>query len=685
VAISQLRECFKKANLESLEKILTLKAFKIELSWFLVGLAIGVYTITFSYFTIMKHYEFRSYAWDLGIFNQSFWTTLYEGRFFYNNVELLVNPSGSFFGIHFSPILFLILPIYAVYPTPQSLLIFQSFVLALGALPLFKLTLRVVKYRVVGLLFVFAYLLYPPLQGINWFDFHVQSFLPLFFFSAMYFLEKKDWKYYLLFVVLALMCEEHAALVVLFLGLSVAFQYKARIISALRNRNLRETPLLISGTTVVLSVAWYFMTVRIRNTFFPVNPAFLSSFQASSNWSVLGVADPMMIPLHIIFYPLQAILALSYDSLLKISYIVILFAPLAFRSFFKMRYLLPIVPWFFYGLFSNYQPYYVIFNQYPAYVISFIFVAAVYATYDSKTPSLKTLRKYLLMIALFSVLSFAFLSPLSPIVAMLSDSGLKPITPHNQLTHEILAYVPPNASIITHNNLFPHFSNRINAYAMPSIDPIISGKFAECANFTKEILGKVDYVLVDIKSDPFASSMVFSLMQEYYDFKVLVSADGVVLFKKGFQGNAIILAPYEARYEYSDLSLYSGEVIRVPNSSSSLVLHITGSNTSTPMFWYSPRSLLLPGEYNVTLRFRFSGIGEIFTVDICSNGGQTILASRIFFDSDSVNRDEWMSLTFHISLDEPLTDFEIRAINISNHADIYFDYFEIEQINSIAD
>ncbi|MCJ7469449.1 DUF2079 domain-containing protein, partial [Candidatus Bathyarchaeota archaeon] len=113
--MSQLREHFKKANLESIEKTLTLKTFKIELSWFLVGLAIGVYTLTFSYFTIMKHYEFRSYAWDLGIFNQSFWTTLYEGRFFYNNVELLVNPSGSFFGIHFSPILFLILPIYAVY------------------------------------------------------------------------------------------------------------------------------------------------------------------------------------------------------------------------------------------------------------------------------------------------------------------------------------------------------------------------------------------------------------------------------------------------------------------------------------------------------------------------------------------------------------------------------------------
>jgi len=680
--MSQLREHFKKANLESIEKTLTLKTFKIELSWFLVGLAIGVYTLTFSYFTIMKHYEFRSYAWDLGIFNQSFWTTLYEGRFFYNNVELHANPSGSFFGIHFSPILFLILPIYALYSAPQTLLIFQSFVLALGALPLFKLTLRVVKYRVVGLLFVFAYLLYPPLQGINWFDFHAQSFLPLFFLSAMYFLEKKDWKYYLLFVVLALMCEEHAALVVLFLGLFVAFQYKARIISALRNRNLRETPLLISVTTVMLSVAWYFMTVRIRNTFFPVNPAFLSSFQASSNWSVLGVADPMMIPIHIIFYPLQAILALSYDSLLKISYIVILFAPLAFRSFFKMRYLLPIVPWFFYGLFSNYPPYYVIFNQYPAYVISFIFVAAVYAICDNKMPSLKALRKYLLVIVLFSVLSFAFVSPLSPIVTMLSDSGLKPITPRDQLIHEILAYVPPNASIITHNNLFPHVSSRINAYVAPTIGPIWNGNPSECRRFTDEILAKVDFVLVDIKSDPFAGSVVFSLMQENHGFRAFVSADGVILFKKNYTGNVRILVPYYVRYDYTVLSLYCGEITETPNSMSRFVLYFNGSLGSSPLFWHGPRSLLPPGKYNVTLRLKINGTGEMFTTNICSNNGQNVLASETFSAGSYTRVSVWSNYTFTLILDKPLVDFEIRTINLSDQADVFLDYIDVRQIDS---
>jgi len=59
------------------------------------------YAAVFSYFTILKYCAFRSYAWDLGIFNQSLWTTLNEGRLFRHTLELFLNPSGSFFAVHF--------------------------------------------------------------------------------------------------------------------------------------------------------------------------------------------------------------------------------------------------------------------------------------------------------------------------------------------------------------------------------------------------------------------------------------------------------------------------------------------------------------------------------------------------------------------------------------------------------
>jgi hypothetical protein len=297
-------------------------------------------------------------------------------------------------------------------------------------------------------------------------------------------------------------------------------------------------------------------------------------------------------------------------------------------------------------------------------------------------PSLKALRKYLLVIALFSMLSFAFVSPLSPIVTMLSDSGLKPITPRDQLIHEILAYVPPNASIITHNNLFPHVSSRINAYVAPTIGPIWNGNPSECRRFTDEILAKVDFVLVDIKSDPFAGSVVFSLMQENHGFRAFVSADGVILFKKNYTGDVRILVPYYVRYDYTVLSLYCGEITETPNSMSRFVLYFNGSLGSSPLFWHGPRSLLPSGKYNVTLRLKINGTGEMFTTNICSNNGQTVLASETFSAGSYTRVSVWSNHTFTLILDKPLVDFEIRTINLSDQADVFLDYIDVRQIDS---
>lgn len=142
----------------------------------LVLLFILVYTIVFSYVTILRHYSFSSGAYDLGIYENILWRTINYGDFF-KSVPDPVGPTGYFFSVHFSPILFLLLPIYAVHQATETLLVFQSFVLALGAYPLYLLARKELKSEVAGIVFAVAYLLYPPLQGVNWFDFHPQALL----------------------------------------------------------------------------------------------------------------------------------------------------------------------------------------------------------------------------------------------------------------------------------------------------------------------------------------------------------------------------------------------------------------------------------------------------------------------------------------------------------------------------
>jgi hypothetical protein len=262
------------------------------------------------------------------------------------------------------------------------------------------------------------------------------------------------------------------------------------------------------------------------------------------------------------------------------------------------------------------------------------------------------------------------------------DLGFRPETQHELYIGQVISYIPPNASVLTHNNLFPPVSSRINAYAMPTIGPIWNGKESQVTEFINETLAKVDYVLVDTQTDPFSSFVVFKLMQENTIFRVRTSADGVVLFEKGYNGTANVLSPFHARYDYRILSLYSGEIMDAPGSTSGLVMHFNGSVGGSPMFWFGPRSLLSPGDYNITLKLKADGIGELFTLSICSDNGQNSIFSQTFFGLGQNDTSDWFYESFHLSFDRPITGFEVRATNVSSQTQIYLDYIDVEQISS---
>jgi uncharacterized membrane protein len=681
------RIVLKKAfNFEFFENWLGHRVFKVEVSALVLGLSIVAYTASLSFFTILKHNSFQTYAWDLGIFNQSFWTTLHDGRLFYSTAELLISPSGSFFGTHFSPIIFLILPFYAIYPIPQSLLVLQTFVLALGAVPLYKLSKHIGKYRIFALAFVFAYMLYPPLQGVNLFDFHVQSVLPLLFFSVLYFFETQNWKPYFLFIFLSLMVEEHTALIVAFVGLLSILQHRKHLLTELRNKNLKDTLLLVSLLTLVSAVLWYILTTVFHNTFFPVNPTFVSTFKAASNWRILGVEDPLAIPFNLFLRPANAMAALSFDGALKLGYLVILFAPLAFMSFFKIRYLLPTLPWFVYALFSNYLPYYSILFQYPAYVIAFIFAAGIYGVSRGST-DLRTLERRLATLLALSLITFLLVSPFNPMSVLVNQGSGINVSMHDQLVNQLLSYIPANASVITDNAFFPHVSSRTNAYVMPTIPPIWTGHEAEGGNFAEAILRKVDYILVDTKTDPLASRVVFSLIDQNSPFKLRASVDSVALFERDYAGNATVLLPYDTTlfpydptYDTGSLNLYSGELVTSTNSTSNKVLHCNGTLEQPLMFWFSQRSPLPPGDYNITMKTKINSTDETFRVDVCADEGQNILLSGNFSSTDIV-KDQWTNFTVSFRSALPLADFEIKTVLFPGNVDIYLDYVEVRQIS----
>jgi uncharacterized membrane protein len=532
---------------EGLENLLSKRVLRRDLSELVVYLLIAMYTVVFSYFTILKHNAFRSYAWDLGIYNQALWTTLNQGKLFYYTPELYVIPSGNYFGQHFSPILFLVLPVYAVNPTPETLFVFQSFIIALGALPLYWFARDNLNSKLIAVGFSTTYLLYPLLHGANWFDFHVQSFLPLFFFSAMYYFRYEEWKKYFMFIILALSIAENVPLVVMFIGFYALWVYRRILFTTLKQKALTDRRVLIPLITITLAISWFLIARWIQSTFFPIDPKFSKFYRALDYWSVLGIQDdPFMMPFHIILNPLKMFEALAYDAYLKLLFIVLIFGPLFLRSF-RSSILIITLAWLGPALLSNRQAYYLIGTSYPLYFVPFVFLAAVDGTKKQvPTPNIARFGSLVRNLVVLGVLFSLFTSPLSPLLGTVkldiphfSEYGLPTITEHTVTLQIIVELVPQNASVLTQNNIFPHFSGRLNAYVCPLPEAVYYAP-KDMQVYVDHLINKAEYVLVDVKTDIYeASSLILSRIWKQ-NFGLFAAEDGIYLYKRGYEGEPVL-------------------------------------------------------------------------------------------------------------------------------------------------
>ena len=220
---------------------------------------------------IIKHRTFTTYAWDLGIFNQAFYTTTTLGKTFYYTCELHFVQSGSFFGIHFSPILYAILPVYSLFPGPETLLIIESLILALAAYPLFLISTKLLDSQK-GLLISIIYLANPVIQGINSYDFHVQIFFPILIFSAQYLFLEEKWIEHLVAVLLVLMIQEQAVYIIFFYGVSLIVSNFSNIIKGFRDKQFLSFQILTPFIVLLMSISWFFVSSSVIHFFNPEIP-----------------------------------------------------------------------------------------------------------------------------------------------------------------------------------------------------------------------------------------------------------------------------------------------------------------------------------------------------------------------------------------------------------------------------
>lgn len=197
-----------------------------KFNYFLLGVMIFLFVVFFSYLSIKRYKTLNSYYYDLGIMNQVVYNTS-KGRFLQmTNQDLMKNISR--FAIHFDPILAFFALFYWIYPGPEILLIAQTAVLGLGALPVFLIGKKFLKNKFIPLLFSICYLFYFAVQRAVLFDFHAITLTTTFLLFALYFQEIKKWRWFYFFVFLSLLTKEHVGLIIFTLGIYQIFFKKEK-------------------------------------------------------------------------------------------------------------------------------------------------------------------------------------------------------------------------------------------------------------------------------------------------------------------------------------------------------------------------------------------------------------------------------------------------------------------------
>jgi uncharacterized membrane protein len=148
------------------------------------------YALFMSFFFVRWHYKLRTHNFDLSINNNLIFGGLH-GRFLESTVVFPSDP-GMYLANHAKFGTYLFLPIYALWPKPETLLVLQSFLLGAAALPLYGFARRHVSEWMAAAI-AFAFLCYYPMHSANFSEFQNVPIATFFIFLLVWAAETRRW------------------------------------------------------------------------------------------------------------------------------------------------------------------------------------------------------------------------------------------------------------------------------------------------------------------------------------------------------------------------------------------------------------------------------------------------------------------------------------------------------------
>ncbi len=502
----------------------------------LVGLMTVLYSGYFVYASYMRYRHFLPHAEDLGNMEQAVWNTAHGNPFGFNNLRFqsFLEASGTTtrLSFHVEPIFFLLALVYKLRPTPANLLVVQTVVVASGAFPAAWLARRYLHSALAQVAFPLAYLLAPPLEAANLYEFHPVTLSAGLLLWAFYFADGRRYVLFAVFGLLAMATKEEIGLIVGLMGLWIWWRHRDRTIGL---------------STTVLAVGWSLFAVLVIMRHFHngpsspycgrFNPYTMNGQNLGNDEKVTSCLGVAQLWLH---HPDQVLSIVWITQ--KMGFLHRMLVTTGYLSLLSPLTLLISLPSYAIILFSNDIHMYSGLGHYPAELVPILIGSAIIGTaWLSRTVSrasawlsrraarLPRLRVpvvppgaivtvaclWLLVMSVANTTVNGF-TPLSAAAA----SMLQPLTNHDRAAQQLINMIPPGASVTAGDYLNAHLSDR------PGI-------------FLFDDHKNADYIAVDVSRDwlPFKPSdeqgHIMALLDDpKHEWGVKYAVDGLLLLER---------------------------------------------------------------------------------------------------------------------------------------------------------
>lgn len=282
--------------------------------------------------TVYRYLTYSNSTFDFGIFTQMYENMKQTGSI---STTLERNRVLSHFGVHFSPIFYIALPIYFIFPSPVTVQLIQAFMVALPVIPIVLISrkYKLSNWMTVGAVLLYA--LYPATAGGTLYDIHENCFLTFLILMAIWAIEKKKNILTAIMVLLVFFVKEDAPVYIMVLGTFYLFSRKDKK----RGLILMVTSAIyfIIATSVVKSYGLGIMDNRFSNLFYDqqkglsqlirtvlVNPGYVIS-QIVANYDANGMEKIGYI--FLMFVPMAAVIfrnGKKYSRFILISPVIVI-------------------------------------------------------------------------------------------------------------------------------------------------------------------------------------------------------------------------------------------------------------------------------------------------------------------------------------------------------------------------